>query len=73
MRELLHWHLELKPVLFSNDRLIKALYVEKILGLPEGTVHSMSAAVLVSLGQLHSDPNIRMQFIENISEKFWSM
>jgi len=73
MRELLYWHLELKPAWFSSDRLIKTLYVEKILDLPAGSVYNMSAAALVALGQLHDDPNIRRQFIDGIPEKFWSM
>jgi len=73
MRELLYWHLELKAVINGTDMLVKMLHIEKILGMPEGTLINMSLERFIEFGRLHNDVNIRRQFIEGIPDYFWSM
>lgn len=73
MRELLYWHLELKAVINGTDILVKMLHIEKILGMPEGTLINMSLERFIEFGRLHNDANIRRQFIEGIPDYFWSM
>ena len=72
MHELLYWHIELKPIIQGSDILIKCLYIEKILGLPEGSLINMSLERFIEFGRSHSDQNIKRQFIEGIPDSFWS-
>jgi len=63
IRELQHTYPELKPVIHGNDKLIKFLYIEKIMGIPAETLMNMTLGQIIEFGRSHMNENIRMQFM----------